>query len=168
MSQAQSLDECYLQFLDDTRGVFTQYPQLEAIRHFIFKELLAQRKGVNWVDTAKHWLRPLIQRSRSQGQVEQADVLLWLEGRQEGMEALIPLQQELSLRKIRVQIGDFTGHADPSSLAVNFPYRIRVPGWTTDAWNDLSSAVKDLRSTSIRRSFYQACAYVEALLEELK
>src|SRR3989442_5056203 len=108
MNQFRSLDERYLEFVQTSCPVFTQYPQLEPLRYFIFKELLAQHKGAGWKEVAKHWVRPLMRRSHSEGPLNRADVLLWLEGRPEGMESLLPVRRELALRNIKAHVAYYS------------------------------------------------------------
>ena len=170
MNQVPSLDEQYLDFTEKSSPVFAQYPQLEPLRYIVFRELFAQHKGAGWKDIAKHWLRPLVRRSCSQGPLNRADVLLWLEGDRAGMEMWLPICRELASRQINVQVVYFSRRDDlpVSGLAFDFASRAVIPAWAKDAWNDFCQVLEDLRSRSIQRSFYHACSYVQGLLDELQ
>src|SRR5574339_1061815 len=88
----KSLDQRYIEFRDRTARIFAEMPQLEPMRHFIFKDLLIQRRADKGVEIIKHWLRPLRRRSESKGTVTQADVLICGETRREvQVDALLPV-----------------------------------------------------------------------------
>jgi len=109
-----SLDQRYLDFTEQTTRVFAEFPELESLRHFIFKDLLIQRRNDNGIETIKHWLRPWLRRSTSPGRLKRADVLIWVESCREAIvDALFPVYDALMSRGITVQLAWSGG---PASL----------------------------------------------------
>ena len=82
-NQLESLDERYVEFISRTSSIFQTYPQLEALRHFIFKELLVKREEAGRTDQLKHWMRPIVRRGRTQLCPEPTDVLIVIESQRE-------------------------------------------------------------------------------------
>ena len=54
MSAVQSLDQRYLDFNAQTGSVFAQFPQIEPLRYFIFKQLLVQQHSTEWKGRRRH------------------------------------------------------------------------------------------------------------------
>jgi hypothetical protein len=67
VQKADSLDQRYFDFTERTSHIFAEFPELEPLRHSIFKDLLIQRRADNGIEIMKHWLRPLVRRSESRG-----------------------------------------------------------------------------------------------------
>ena len=170
MNSGLSLDQRYLHFVASTSQVFAQYPRLEPLRHLIFKELLAQQKAMGWKDVTKHWLRPLLRRSRS-GTPDRADVIIWIESAREVIvDSLLPVYRELASRDINVGLVSYGGPANLPSPALQFqhPASALTPAWAKDAWDGLYDVVAELRNEPLRSAFYYACAGNEGLLNELE
>jgi len=170
MNSTQSLDQQYLNFLARTGPIFTRYPEMEPLRYFIFKQLLARRRGMRWPDHIKHWLYPLLRRARTRGPLNRADVLLWIESRREVIvDAVLPVYRELTSRGLKVQLVSFKGpdRLPPSTLHFQFPARARRPAWAKEAWQALCGVAEELCDRALRGSFYSACAEVQSLFDEL-
>jgi len=170
MNPVRSLDERYLEFVERTGVVFAQYPQLEPLRYFVFKELLTQRKGARWNEVAKHWLRPLIYRNRTTGSVRRAEALLWAEGHREVIvDALLPVNRELTSRGLGVGLVFFgnTNGLPGSTAHLQFPSRVAAPSWAKPAWDGLCDVVDNLRDKALGRSFLHMSAEVQGLFDEL-
>jgi len=170
MNPVRSLDERYLEFVERTGAVFAQYPQLEPLRYFVFKELLTQRKGAGWNEVAKHWLRPLIYRNRTTGSVRRAEALLWVEGHREVMvDALLPVNRELTSRGLGVGLVFFgnTNGLPFSTAHLQFPSRVAAPSWAKPAWDGLCDVVDNLRDKALGRSFLHMSAEIQGLFDEL-
>jgi hypothetical protein len=102
-----SLDERYLDFCRKIGGVFAVHPQLEPLRHLVFKDLLVRRRADGWWQRAKHWMRPLHRRA-STPTPQRADVLIWLEGQREVIvDALLPVYRELVRRGASIALYHF-------------------------------------------------------------
>jgi hypothetical protein len=169
MSHPESLDQAYLDFSAGTGPVFERYPQMESLRHFIFKELLAQCAGAGWKDSVKHWLRPFLRRARTDGDLVPADVVILIESRREVIvDALLPVYRELISRGLKVRIVSLSGpeQLPESAIHLRFQARSVAPAWAKPAWKDLCDAVEGLRSESLKRSFYYASARIGGLLDE--
>src|SRR5262245_38464800 len=126
MNTTWNLDQEYLDFTACTGLIFAQYPQLEPIRYFIFKELLIQRRSIGRTGYIKHWLRPLLRRGRTQGALNQADVIVWVDScREVIVDTLLPVYHELASRGIRLQLTSFGGPSNlpPSTMQFQFPAR---------------------------------------------
>jgi hypothetical protein len=167
---AECLDQRYLDFSAGTSHIFTQIPELEPLRHFIFKELLIQRHSYGAVDRFKHWLRPLLQRDSSRGVLERADVLLWVESSREVIvEALVPIYRALVACGIRVQLASSGGpmHLPASNLDFCYPARAVAPGWAKNAWQMLCDEIEELRDRSLAQTFSYACAQNQGRLDEV-
>ena len=168
VEDVRSLDERYLEFRDRTAKVFAAFPQLEPMRHAIFKQLLINRAGADWKDTFKHWTRPLRSQGRSQGTLAPADVVLWLETPREVVSgALLPVLAELRQRQIKVQVvshgaGDVEANA---YFCVPKP-QSNTPRWAGAAWDALVQVVPDLLSPSLRRAFGHAAAQTQSVMDE--
>lgn len=169
MNHSGSLDQQYLEFQAKTTGVFEQYPQLESLRHFVFKELLVQGKTVGWKDFAKHWLRPFVRRVQTTNDLTPADVVILIESRREVIvEALLPVYCELVSRGLRVQLISFNGPEQLPSTSIHFRFKAKAkaPAWSEPAWNALCEVVPELRCEPKRRSFSYASASMGSLLDE--
>ena len=170
MNYASSLDEQYLEFHAKTTGVFEQYPQLECLRNFVFKELLVQRKAVGWKDFAKHWLRPLVRRGHATDDLTPTDVVILIESSREVIvEALLPVYYELMSRGLKVRLVSFSSpeKLPDETIQLTFQARSRAPAWAEPAWNGLCDVVPEFRCDALRRSFYYASAGLGALLDEV-
>src|SRR5207245_6928059 len=95
----QTLDERYLEFLNRSNPVFAQYPQIESLRYFIFRELVVQQRARSWREITKDWSRPVRRRPRAIKSLDKADVMILVEGLREVIvDALLPVYQELRSR----------------------------------------------------------------------
>jgi hypothetical protein len=160
----------YFEFNARSDAVFAHYPQVEPLRHFVFKWLLVLRRADGLEQHVKHWLRPFVRRARTPGAGRRSDVLLWLEsGREVVVEALVPVYRELVARDVPMDLLSFEG---PNSLPVpsrafEFPARARRPEWAPAAWDALCESEAGLRDRGLRRSFYHVCAMLQGLYDEL-
>lgn len=166
----KSLDQRYIEFRDRTARIFAEMPQLEPMRHFIFKDLLIQRRADKGVEIIKHWLRPLRRRSESKGTVTQADVLICGETRREvQVDALLPVYRRLVGRGIKVQLAWSAGPSNlpATTLLVRYPARAVAPAWVKDAWEALCDKMEELQDPSLEQTFSYACANNQALIDEV-
>lgn len=164
-----SLDQRYLDFTERTSRIFSEFPELESLRHFIFKDLLIQRRGDNRIQIIKHWLRPILRRGKS-GSLGRADVLIWVESSREVIvDAMLPVYHELVARGIKVQLVSFGGPADlPSSTVdVRYPARAVAPDWAKYAWNQFCDDIGELQDPSLEQAFSNACANNQGLVDEI-
>lgn len=169
--KSDSLDQRYLNFSERTSHIFAEFPELEPLRHSIFKELLIQRRADKGIEKIKHWLRPLLCRSESRGTLAQADVLILVEScREVIVEAILPVYRQLIARGIKVQLVSAGGPADlpDSTLDFRYPARAVTPSWAQTAWDKLCDEIEELRDRSLRRTFFNACANNHGLLIEIK
>src|ERR1043166_6489271 len=137
---SQSLDERYLDFRNKTDAVFAQYPQIEPLRYFIFRELLVQQRARSWNDITKHCLRSIRHRGSRLRPPPKADVLLLVEGLREVIvDALIPVYDELRSRGINVGlIGTGGANGLPATAYYLGPIgRLFVPSWAKSSWDAL-------------------------------
>src|SRR6476646_3654880 len=165
-----SLDQRYLDFTEQTTRVFAEFPELESLRHFIFKDLLIQRRNDNGIETIKHWLRPWLRRSTSPSRLKRADVLIWVESCREAIvDALFPVYDALMARGIPVQLAWSGGPANLPQSTLNFKYPARAvaPAWAKAAWKSLCDQIEELRDQSLERTFFHACANHQSLVEEV-
>ncbi|MBI3951340.1 MAG: hypothetical protein HY314_12895 [Acidobacteria bacterium] len=166
----QSLDQQYLDFTARTASVFDQYPQLEPLRYFIFKQLLIQRHSVGWTGRVKHWLRPLLRPTHTHRGSDRAEVLIWIEsGREVIVDALLPVYSELVSRGVEVKLVAWAGPDDlpDSTIHIQVPGRAIPPAWTRDAWEALGHVAPELNDPSLARSFFFTCANLQAQYDEL-
>ena len=71
---ARPLDERYLEFHANSSAAFARYPQLEALRRFLFINLLVHRRADGWTDYAKRYWKPrVISRARQHLLAERAN-----------------------------------------------------------------------------------------------
>ncbi len=166
----RSLDQLYLNFTARTSSVFMQYPQIEPLRYFIFRELLVQRQEINRIGHVKHWLRPLFRRGSTRGSLHRADVLVWIESHREVIVgALFPVYSALVSRGISAHLVSYRGPDDLPASTLNFypPARALSPDWAMRAWEALCHEVKELRHRPLERSFIYACSNIQSLYDEL-
>jgi hypothetical protein len=170
MTMSPSLDERYLQFNSTTSAVFQQFPQIEALRHFIFRQLLISPRPFEWQHAAKQWIRPLVRRQRTQGLRQQYGVLLFLESAREVIsEALLPVFHELTCRNQRVGLVSLHGPCElPSpSIRFQFPTTFRVPKWAKQAWAALCEAEPTLAKRTLADWFFTASMDIQGCLSEM-
>jgi hypothetical protein len=170
LGTVSSLDQQYLNFAARTASVFMQYPQIEPLRYFIFKELLIQRQEINRIGHAKHWLRPLFHRGNSRGSLHRADVLIWIESHREVIAgALFPVYGALVSRGIHVRLVSYRGPDYLPASTLNFypPPRALSPAWAKGAWEALCDEISELRHRPLERSFKYACSNTQAVFDEL-
>jgi hypothetical protein len=169
--QIVSLDQQYLDFCTRTTGVFAQYPQLEALRYFLFRQLASDEDVTSWSEAAKRWVRPLVRRTRSGNhnkQARKADVLIWVESQREVIvEALLPVYRELVSREVRVQLVSYGGPDSlPPTTSVFHPQlKGRGPSWVDDAWAALCDNIEGLASSPHKRTFRYACAEAQGVID---
>ena len=170
MPTAVSLDQRYIEFRDKASAVFARFPQIEPLRHTIFREFLIQPRAIDFQETVKHWLRPCVRSSRTQGNFEKTDILVWVEGgRSIIRDTLMPVFHELRGRGGRVRLVSSSGPVDLSDEAVCFQYpaAARAPVWAGPAWEALCAAEPRVDRDFLKRSFHYACANLSSLLTEL-
>lgn len=155
------LDTRYLEFRDRTAGVFASFPQLEPLRHLIFKELWVKGSGASKREWLRYWGRRLLRRVRRRGPLQKADVLFVLEGRRAvGREMVLPLWEACRRRGVRAQLVALNV---PSDLPAD-THHLRgvpseaLPAWVDAAWQALSSVLPALDDNTLRRAFRMASA----------
>ena len=166
-----SLDQRYLRFRDATAGVFASTPELESLRHLVFKELLVRRRGAGAVDVARHLARGLLRRPRPAGPLRPAEVLLWVEStRSEFAQTILPLRTELEARAVSTQVVAGSGVQDVPSGAHRIAPRIRLraPRWARRGWAELTRVEPELSAPSLRRAFLLASCSADGLHRELQ
>jgi len=170
MMSVRSLDERYLDFIEKTDAVFAQFPQLEPVRQFIFRELLIQQRGRTSRDISKHWLRPIVHRAGTIKIPPKADVLVLIEGLREVIvDALIPVYDTLVSRRISVQlVGAGAANNRPvSAYYLQTPTYVFAPDWARSSWNALCDSVKQLHCHSLQRSFSNFCCIIQGIFDGL-
>lgn len=165
-----SLDQHYLEFRDKTAGVFSAFPQLEPMRHVIFKEILAKGETPAWIESIKRWVRPVVRRPIRTGILQPADVLVLVETTREVVvDSLLPVCRELARSQISTQIVALR-------CSESFPgtvYRIEpacspfAPRWCSEAWFALAALEPALRDREARRGFWHAASFAESRLQEI-
>ncbi|WP_447603651.1 hypothetical protein [Nitrospira sp. Nam80] len=171
MSFGESLDQRYLDFTVKTNEVFARFPQIEPLRHFIFKDLFIRPRCLPVEEVIKHWIAPLVHRQRTAGVLQKGSILIWIESARDIIrDTLMPVFLELAQRKEQVQLVSFNGpdHLPVSTVNFRFPAACFIPSWGREAWSALCDTEQRLRNRSHERSFYYACANVQSCLEEMK
>ncbi len=170
MPTPQHLDQRYLEFCETTRPIFAQYPQLEPIRQYIFRDLIVQPKPMGVSGAVKRWLRPLLRRERLVGALEPCEVLLLVEGTREVIrESIEPVCRELRVRGQRAQLLAMNGPDDlpaPAS-ALQPSSEWFPPPWTREAWSQLCRVDARLASAGLMRSFFGACTEAGGILKAM-
>lgn len=164
MSAGDDLDQQYLEFVADTVDVFGRFPHLEPLRHFIFRELLVQRRSIGLKDEMKYVMQRAWQSTKASPAKEQSDVLIWLESSREVIvDALLPIYQELISRRVNVQLVSYGGPSNLPSSAMQFQHRPNVfpPAWAKPAWEHLCRIYQRLQHDGLYRSFAHTCAVAE-------
>ncbi len=165
-----SLHERYLEFHAGSRAVFAQYPELEPLRFFVFRQLLIKGRGDGLKDSAKRWLRPLLKTARTRLDGRRADVLVWVETRREVIdEALLPVYRALVARGISTELMSYDRSTPPAAPArvFEFPARARSPQWAAEAWEALCDGAPGLCRRDLARSFAHSAAMLQGLYDEL-
>lgn len=170
-SSSASLDELYLEFLDKTAAVFHQYSQLEALRYFLFRELLIQKRVRTWSDIAKHWFRPIVHPKGPIKKPPKADVVLLIEGlREVVIDALLPVFHELRTQGVDVLLVGAGGARGLPAKTHYFqsPTYVLAPAWAQTAWNVLNECLDLGGSRPLARSFKDHCCNVQGIFEGLE
>lgn len=168
-NQVESLDQRYVEFTARTSLIFQTYPQLEPLRHIIFKELLVKREKARRTDQVKRWLRPLVRRGQTDLSREQTDVLIVLESQRDVIaEALLPVHRELSAQGVKVKVLSIGGSPEPSCSPILFRFRtpIATHDWARNAWQALCRVETTLRNDSLKRAFNIYAAGIQGMLDE--
>jgi hypothetical protein len=165
-----SLDQRYQEFTGKTGAVFAEIPQIEPLRHLIFRDLLIDPKPFEWRDSAKQWLRPLVRRHHTPGPFRPSDILLWIETAREVIsEALLPVFHDLIRRGQRVTLVSLNGppalHDD--SIRFEYPTAFRIPRWAKRAWTGLCDTEPHLAKPGLADWFFSASMDLEGCLNEL-
>ncbi|MGQ0811342.1 MAG: hypothetical protein ACT4OO_08980 [Nitrospiraceae bacterium] len=171
MSSGDSLDQRYLEFTAKTSDVFARFPQIEPLRHFIFKDLLIQPRPLGVREAVKHWFAPLVRREQTTGVLQKGKILIWIESARDIMrDTLMPVFLELTKRGEHVRLVSFNGPGDlpGSTLRFRYPAACFAPHWARQAWDALCEADQQFGDRSLAQSFYYACANVQSLLDEMK
>ena len=166
MSACDSLDLRYLEFVGRTADVFVRFPQLEPLRHFLFREMLVQRHEVGLLNGVKYAMQRAWHGKKIRGFQEQSEVLIWLESTREVIaDTLLPVHRELVSRGVKVQLVSYGGPNElpPSTLPFQYRPYLLAPEWTRQAWGDLCLILEELRGRGLYRSFHHACATVDGL-----
>ena len=166
----RSLDERYLEFLDQTNTVFAQYPQIEPLRYFIFRDLVVEQRARSWKDITKDWSRPIRRLARRTRTLEKADVVLLVEGLREVIvDALLPVYHEILSRDIRVQLIGVGGASNlpESAYYLQSAPHVFPPAWARNSWDALCDTIKELRCRSFERSFRSFCANMQGYYDAL-
>lgn len=165
-----SMDDQYLQFVQETQSVFYEFPELECLRYFIFRDLVVEQRKRKLQETAKHWIRPLRWGGQKIRTPHRAEVIVLIEGQREVIrEALLPVHRELVARGVRVALlgtGGIKGLPEPASYLTFRPY-VFPPRWAQAAWVALSEQVKQLRHRSLERLYKNCCGNMRGLWEGL-
>ena len=170
LSHLRSLDESYLEFERRSRRIFAIHPQLEPSRYYIFRDLLIGKTPLDRTGLAKRFLRPILRRGRTLGDLNPSRVLVVVESQREVIvDAMVPLYQDLASRGVDVRLvssGGPEGLPEPS-VKVGFVPHGFSPSWAARSWRDLCETFPELRDAGLARSFYSQCAANEGLLAEV-
>lgn len=161
-----TLDERYLEFRDRTAAVFAAFPQMEALRYTVFKQLWVQRRGALPTAWLAHWARRLLRRVRRAGPLTRADVLLVLEGRRDlGPAMMLPVWEACRRKGLRTQL--IALHVPfplpPETCRVAGAYCGPAPDWDEVAWRALLEVLPELDQPTLRRAFVLAAPAAGAL-----
>lgn len=165
-----SLDDRYLEFVRKSEAVFQEFPQLEGLRYFIFRNLWVQQRTRSWTDVAKHWVRPILQRQGRVKTLPRADVVVLVEGQREVIvDALLPVYRELAMSGASVALLVAGGAQQWTGAQVfQSPTYVSAPHWAKGSWAALCDTFQQLSSQSLRRSFENYCCNIEGLLDGWK
>lgn len=151
-----TLDERWLAFVEQTRGLFAAYPFMLPLRQAIFKDLVERRKVLSAKDQAKALARPLLKRQGSVGDFSPVDVAFWLESSREVLtEAILPVQRAVQATGLRVALVAAPAvHAQlqetsPAPILFQVPFqRFPAAPWE-QAWGALNECLpQDLKRES--------------------
>jgi hypothetical protein len=166
----EDLDHRYMAFRDRTAPAFAGFPQIEPLRHTIFRDFVTQPKPANIRATLKHWIRPLLRSQRTSRPLHETDILLWVEGsRSIAKDTLLPVFDELRGRGGRVQLVSYNGPVDMPADAPRFSYpaAASAPALARLAWDALCATEPGIDGNALRRSFLHACADLKSFLMEM-
>jgi hypothetical protein len=156
-----TLDERYLEFRDRTAQVFADFPQLEPMRHMIFKELWIGGRGTAPSEWLRHFGRRFLRRVRRQGPLKKAEVLFLMEGRRDlGRQMLLPLWEACRRRGIRTQLVAWNTAAELPA-GTHYLHGVRpesLPTWADGAWRRLIAVLPELHVAALHRAFRIASA----------
>lgn len=169
MNSARSLDDRYIEFSQRTDSVFAQYPAIEPLRYFIFRQLAIRQRGCSWVDHARHWAGPFRPRRRRRTNPDPCDVLIWVESTRDVIvDALVPVHEALLRRGVRALLVSSNGPPElPSPHIFTSATRALSPRWARNAWDALCDTEPALQDGNLWRPFAYACARLQGVFNEL-
>jgi len=162
-----NLDHRYLLFRDQTYGLFTTFPQIEPLRHLIFKELLVKRVGARKIQWSKYWVRRLLCHSKGKGTLTKADIIFLIEGkRSREYEKVLPLWAACieAGQKCQIVALNTTLHLPSGAYYVRRISPTSVPEWANASWEMLVSMFPSLWADDLKRAYYISAAYANSLL----
>jgi hypothetical protein len=162
------LDQQYLLFREQADAVLAAFPQLEPLRHLIFKTFCVQKSNIGKYGWLEHWLRRLFRSIRRFGPLQKADVLFLLEGgRNLGRDMVLPVWNACRQLGIRSQLLALNAKAElpESAHCVQGSFVAAVPKWADSAWEALISRIPTLDNDSLRRNFMFATASAAKLMQ---
>lgn len=170
MQSPEDLDQRYIAFRDRTAAVFARFPQIEPLRHTIFRDFVTQPRPVDFHATVKHWIRPLLRSKRTSWPLHGTDILLWVEGsRSIVKDTVLPVLHELRRCGARAQLVSYSGPVDMPAETIRFHYPAAAcaPLWARAAWDALCAMEPRIGRDAMRRSFLYACADLNSFLTEM-
>ncbi len=163
-----TLDERYLEFRDATASVFAAVPELEALRFFIFKELLVKKQGAGIAGVLRHYLGHATRSERlAVPSSSRADVLLWVEGRREVLvEPILAVHAKLQAQGLAPVIASFNGPEHLPGRVIRFAAAplSGVPSWAKRGWDGLAAVQPALGERRLRRGFEIQAAALGGIL----
>lgn len=166
-SRPQLLDEEYLGFCDRTAGIFAKWPELEALRRFVFKEILIGRRQGNWATPVKRLLRPVMRGGRTANYCDGVDVVVWVDSwREVVLEQLVPVVEELVRRGVRTLVVSQEGgeHFPGQVLAFESRASLKLPRWAVAGWSALCEL--DPQLWRGKELFYEQASCTDGLIHE--
>ena len=97
----RNYDEKYLEFRDKTIKIFEEYPQIEPLRYYIFRELLNEGHKVSCLNFVKMIVKSFVN-SKYNPIPDKAEIIIWIEKPiHVVLETLLPIYEKLQTKKLR-------------------------------------------------------------------
>lgn len=166
----KSLDEQYLQYCNKTASIFNEFPEIEPLRYFIFRDILVNKRKKGILAIVRYYIRSALKRPKTKGKFTQSDIIIWWEANSSStISTMKPVILEMKKRKLNFQILGLRVDNDLLPFIRNIEYStpLIIPKWIKTTWNNLVNAYAELNDIKLYYNYFIACMFLTGRYNEL-
>ena len=170
MDKIKSLDEQYLQYCNKTASIFNEFPEIEPLRYFIFRDILVNKRKKGILAIVRYYIRSALKRPKTKGKFTQSDIIIWWEkNHNSAVSTIKPVILEMKKRKLNFQILGQNVMNDLSPYTRNIEYSspLIAPKWIKITWDNLVDEYKELNDIKLYYNYFIACMFLTGRYNEL-